>query len=128
MTIQEASPAKIEFSFYCAIKTTVVALQNKIRRTAVNQPKLYQDSTGWLFFVWASFAISVVLTCVGIYHMPAELWVKGYLIMGLFFSLGSSFTLAKTMRDNHESNKLINRISEAKTEKLMQEFESKQAA
>ena len=94
----------------------------------MNQPNINQDSSGWLFFVWASFIVSVLLLCIGIYQLPAELWIKGYLTMGVFFSLGSSFTLAKTLRDNHESGKLINRITDAKTERLISEFESKHVA
>jgi hypothetical protein len=48
--------------------------------------------------------------------------VKGYLAMGLFFTLGSSFTLSKTVRDNYEAQKLINRVVDAKTEKILHEY------
>ena len=41
--------------------------------------------------------------------------------MGLTFSVGSSFTLAKTIRDNHESQKILSRVDEAKLEKLLAE-------
>lgn len=63
---------------------------------------------------------------IGIYQLPAELWVKGYMTMGLFFCVGSSFTLAKTVRDNHESRKLINRVTEVKTERMLQDYELKE--
>ena len=49
--------------------------------------------------------------------------MKGYLTMGLFFCVGSSFTLAETVRDNHESKKLINRITEVKTEQMLKDYE-----
>jgi hypothetical protein len=39
--------------------------------------------------------------------------------MGMTFSIGSSFTLAKTIRDNHEAYKLISRVDEARVEKLL---------
>ena len=63
---------------------------------------------------------------IGIYQLPTELWVKGYMTMGLFFCVGSSFTLAKTVRDNHESRKLINRVTEVKTERMLQDYELKE--
>ena len=63
--------------------------------------------------------------CFGIYFLPVDPWIRGYMGMGLFFAVGSSFTLAKTMRDQHESRRLINRLSDAKTEKLLHEFEIK---
>ena len=50
-------------------------------------------------------------------------WTRGYLLMGLLFTVGSSFTLSKTVRDNAESKRLRNRIKAAKTEKVLKEFE-----
>lgn len=86
---------------------------------------LNSDSPAWLAFVWISFAASMILMCCGIYFLPVDVWIKGYMGMGLFFTVGSSFSLSKTVRDQHESSRLINRLSEAKTEKLLHEFESK---
>jgi hypothetical protein len=43
--------------------------------------------------------------------------------MGTLFTIGSTFSLAKTMRDQHEAQKLIHKISNAKTEKMLKEFE-----
>ena len=43
--------------------------------------------------------------------------------MAFLFSLGSAFTLAKTIRDNHEGSKLINRITDARTEKVLRGLE-----
>jgi hypothetical protein len=45
------------------------------------------------------------ITLLGIYYMPIDLWIKGFIIMGLFFTVGSTFTLAKTIRDRHESRR-----------------------
>ena len=68
------------------------------------------------------------MTLSGIYNLPADLWTRGYMGMGLLFSVGSSFTLAKTVGDNHESRKLINRVTEAKTERILHDFELKTVA
>lgn len=46
--------------------------------------------------------------------------------MGVLFSIGSCFTLSKTVRDNHEARKLINRVSEVKTERMLSEYEMKE--
>ena len=48
--------------------------------------------------------------------------MKGYLFMGLLFTVGMSFSVAKTIRDQHETSKLINRVEEAKTEKILNEY------
>ena len=60
---------------------------------------------------------------IGIFYLPAEIWVKGYLAMGVLFTVGSTFTLAKTLRDEHEAKKLINKISEVKTERMLKDYE-----
>jgi hypothetical protein len=45
------------------------------------------------------------------------------LLMGELFLVGSTFTLAKTTRDEHEARLFRNRIAKAKSEKLLKEFE-----
>jgi hypothetical protein len=84
---------------------------------------IQRDTPAWIFQVWASFALAVGTTAVGIVYMPLEPWVRAFFAMGLLFSVGSSFTLAKTLRDNHEARRLLNRLSEAKTEKIIRDFE-----
>lgn len=77
----------------------------------------------WNAQVWISWIVSSIMTLAGVYLLPVDLWIKGYLLMGLFFTVGSSFSLAKTVRDNHEARMLRNRISKAKANKLLHEFE-----
>ena len=48
--------------------------------------------------------------------------------MAELFLVGSTFTLAKTVRDNAETRRLRNRISAAKTDKLLKEYELHDAA
>lgn len=81
-----------------------------------------RHSSGWLLYVKAAFAVSLGLMLLGIFWLPADLWIKGYLSMGLMFAIGSSITLSKTIRDDHEAKRMINRISEAKAERLLKEF------
>ncbi len=92
----------------------------------MERPTINENTPAWMAFVWISFGISVGLMSIGIYQLPTELWVKGYMTMGLFFCVGSSFTLAKTVRDHHESRKLINRVTEVKTERMLQDYELKE--
>lgn len=80
------------------------------------------DSPGWLFFVKTSFACALLGMLVGVVLMPVDLWMRGYVIMGTLFLVGSSFTLAKTLRDQFEASKLINRLSQARAEKLLEEY------
>lgn len=86
-----------------------------------------KDTPAWIAYVWIAFALSSSLMLLGIWHLPLDMWAKGYFLMGFFFSVGSTFSLAKTVRDNQESRRLINRLADAKTEKILHEYELKKA-
>jgi hypothetical protein len=79
------------------------------------------NSSSWNFLVWAGFVISFGATTVGLIAAPLMIWVKAFLGMGILFITVSCFSLAKTLRDQHEQQKLVNRINEAKAEKLLRE-------
>ncbi len=76
-------------------------------------------SSAWLFQVWASFALSVAATGLGIYFLPVGIWIKGFLGMGLLFTVGSTISLSKTVRDMHESDKFLSRVDQAKIERIL---------
>ncbi|HEY9802998.1 MAG TPA: YiaA/YiaB family inner membrane protein [Leptolyngbyaceae cyanobacterium] len=82
-----------------------------------------KDSTAWVIQTWAAFILSVSMTSFGIVNLPVDNWVKGFMSMGLAFSVGSTFTLAKTTRDLHETRRLAARIDEAKVEKLLSQHD-----
>ena len=86
------------------------------------QQQLNQDhSSAWIIQTWASFVLSISATTIGIIYLPVDAWVKGFMGMGLAFSVGSTVSLAKTQRDLHESTKMISKIEEAKVEKILAE-------
>jgi len=89
-----------------------------------NQP-VQKDSAAWLFFVRLTFFVSVVATSIGIFFLPVDFWIKGYLGIGLYFAVASTITLSKTVRDAHESDQLINKINDARTEKILSDYELK---
>jgi hypothetical protein len=91
--------------------------------TMYNEQNIQQDSASWIFFVKLCFAISVGALGFGIFMLPVDIWMKGYLMMGSLFTVGSTITMSKTLRDQHEAQKLIHKISNAKTEKILKEFE-----
>ena len=83
-----------------------------------------QDHSGaWIIQTWASFILSVVVTALGIYHLPVDGWQKAFLGMGMLFTVGSTFTLSKTVRDQHEQQRLTARIDEARVTKLLAEVD-----
>lgn len=80
-------------------------------------------SPAWLAQVWISFLAAAGATCAGVYFAPVDPWVKGFLAMGLLFTIGSSISLAKTLRDVHESQSFTKRIDEARVSRLIAEHD-----
>src|ERR1700757_2516024 len=78
-------------------------------------------SGAWVTFTYASFAASAFMVAVGVFYLPIDLWMKGYLTMGIAMLVQTCVTLTKTVRDVHESNKFVNRIEDAKAERLWME-------
>ena len=91
----------------------------------MEQPTLNQSSPSWLAFVNIAFVISLGLMVAGIFFLPVDWWMRGYLLMGLFFTVSATITLSKTMRDDHEAKKIVHRLGEIKTERLLKEFDLK---
>ncbi len=73
---------------------------------------------------WIAFVISSVGMIAGLIYIEAEFAVKGFLAMAYLFSISSCFTLAKVVRDKHESEKFVNKVETKKTEKFLTELEA----
>lgn len=93
----------------------------EMEHTTMSYQTSSKNTAGWVTFSYVSFAVSAGMMALGIWALPADLWVKGYLLMASVFMLGSTFTLAKTVRDEHEAKRFTNRIEDAKAERLLME-------
>ena len=86
-----------------------------------------QHSPAWVTFTYISFAASAFMVGIGIWLLPLELPIKGYLTMGFLMLTQSCITMTKTMRDMHESDRMVNRLEDAKAERLLMEVERRAA-
>lgn len=84
--------------------------------------ELSSNSAGWLFFVKVSFAVALLATGTGIVFAPIDMLVKGYMAICALFLVTTAITLSKTMRDEHESKRIHNRLSEARAQQLLKEY------
>ena len=78
-----------------------------------------QHSGAWVAFTYASFLGCAAMVALGILFMPMDIWIKGYLAMGTIMLVQSCITTTKTIRDVHEGRRMVNRIEDAKTERLL---------
>ena len=84
----------------------------------MNNPVLHH-SQSWIIFTYVSFAAALAMVIGGIVLMPLDLAIKGYLAMGVVMLIQCCITLTKTIRDNDEASKLVNRLEDAKAERLL---------
>jgi hypothetical protein len=84
-------------------------------------PSTEPHSSAWVAQVWISWFIAMFAMAGGILFLPADIWTKGYLAMGLLFTVGSTMNLAKTVRDNHEAAKVSAVLHDARIERILAE-------
>ena len=82
-----------------------------------------QHSSAWVSFTYASFCSALGMVLAGIIFLPVDMWVKAYFAMGVVLLVQTCITVTKTVRDVHEGARLVNRIEDAKTERLLMEME-----
>lgn len=87
----------------------------------IASPAGTSNTGAWLTFTYAQFGIAAMMAALGIWFLPVDIVAKGYMLMSSVFLIGATFTLAKTVRDEHEAKRFANRIEEARTEKLLME-------
>jgi hypothetical protein len=88
----------------------------------MNEATLQPNSTSWLLFVRLTFGISIAAMAAFIFFMEGSLLMRGYLALNSLFLISSTIMMSKTMRDEHEAQSLIHKISEAKTNKILKEY------
>jgi len=87
------------------------------------QAQASPHSGAWISFTYASFFASVAMVGAGILFAPVEIWIKAYFAMGAALLIQSCITMTKTLRDVQESSKMVNRIEDARAERLLMEIE-----
>ena len=70
-----------------------------------------------------SFGVSTLSVLIGAAYLPVDPWVRAFLALGLLYTVTSSFTLAKCLRDQQEASAVWSRIDEARLERLLSEHD-----
>jgi len=71
----------------------------------------------------ASFAVALAATAIGIFNLQTDSWVRAFLGIAVLYLVTSAFTLAKVIRDRQEAGQLVNRVDQARLEKLLAEHD-----
>jgi hypothetical protein len=90
----------------------------------MNQPQPpIAHSAGWVTQTYISFAVSLAALGVGIAYLPGDPWMRAFLAVSALYAVTSSISLAKTVRDQHESSRVVARVDEARFERLLAEHD-----
>ena len=84
---------------------------------------LPKQTTGFYLQSAISFGIALLGFVVGIASLPVQPWTRAFLALGVFYTVTSTFTLAKCVRDAAESQTVLSRVDEARLERLLQEHD-----
>ncbi|TWD19582.1 hypothetical protein FB570_108308 [Streptomyces sp. T12] len=71
----------------------------------------------------ASFGVAIGATAVGIFNLETDAWVRAFLGIAVLYLVTSAFTLAKVIRDRQEAGQIVNRVDQARLEKLLAEHD-----
>jgi hypothetical protein len=64
---------------------------------------MQRDTGGWRIQVWLSFGIAIIAAALGVIQLPGQELDRAFLAIGFLFCLFSSFAVAKTIRDNRDT-------------------------
>ncbi|MGJ8584085.1 MAG: YiaA/YiaB family inner membrane protein [Marinosulfonomonas sp.] len=84
--------------------------------TYVNKP-----TNSWNLFTYLQFIIAAGMMAGGIYSLEASFSAKGFYAMAAIMLVSTTAAITKAIRDNEESDRLHNKIEDAKTERLLAE-------
>lgn len=88
--------------------------------TVASQAK---PSAAFLIQSILSFAVSISALVIGVVSLEVDVWVRGFLAVGVLYVVTSTFTLAKVVRDQQEATSAIGRIDQARVEKILAEHD-----
>ena len=83
------------------------------------------NSSAFFFQAGISFAAAVTAVGIGLYHLPVDGWVRGFLAVGVLYAVTSTFTLAKCVRDAQEVSAL-SRDDQDRLRRLLEDVASRE--
>jgi hypothetical protein len=86
----------------------------------LNTPSL-RTSQAFNTFSYINFAVAAVMMAGGVYFLEASFAAKGFYAMAALMLVSSTVGITKALRDKEESDRLHNKLEEARTERLLAE-------
>lgn len=91
--------------------------------TNSNAPVPTRNTNAFFLQAAISFGVALLTMVFAICYVPVDNWVRGFLGLGTMFLVTSSFTLAKCIRDAHESSAVAARLDQARVDRILAEHD-----
>ncbi|MET7396759.1 YiaA/YiaB family inner membrane protein [Dactylosporangium sp. NPDC005572] len=70
-----------------------------------------------------SFAVALAGVAAGIAYLPVDGWMRAFLAIGVLYTVTSAFTLAKCIRDRQETESVVQRVDQARLDRILTEHD-----
>lgn len=80
-----------------------------------------QNKTTNAFYAQAgiSFGLALLSMVVAVLYLPVDPWIRAFLALDTLYLTTSAFTLAKCVRDAQETSSVVNRLDQARVDKIL---------
>ena len=90
--------------------------------SAAGSPSPRTSSAFYLQSIIA-FAIALGVVIIGEVYLPVSPWIRAFLALGTVFLVSATFSLAKCVRDQQETDTEVSRIDRARIERMLAEYD-----
>jgi len=88
--------------------------------TTPTQPK---NTNAFYLQAGISFGVALLTMIFAVLYLPVDPWIRAFLGLGVMYLTTSAFTLAKCVRDAQENQNVVNRLDQARVDKLLAEHD-----
>ena len=89
----------------------------------MSTPTQSKNTNAFFFQASISFGVALITMIFAILYLPVDPWIRAFLGLGVMYLTTSSFTLAKCVRDAQENLTVVNRIDQARVDKILAEHD-----
>ncbi len=70
------------------------------------------NTQAYILQTQVAFLVAVACVALGTWYLEEPRWVRGFFGLAQLFLVSATFTLAKTMRDEHETRRIMEELEE----------------
>lgn len=89
----------------------------------MNTPNESKNTNAFYLQAGLSFGIALLTMLFAVIYLPVDPWIRAFLGLGTLYLTTSAFTLAKCVRDAQETQTVVNRLDQARVDKLLAEHD-----